>query len=90
MKRNVVGAAYVLEIEGDIEPMLRGPYISPDSRDSAARRLRAKDKQYENGIFALDLMKNGKVRVWSYSAGFLDGTFEVRAAAIMKETKGGK
>lgn len=83
-------AAYVLEIEGDIEPMLRGPYKSPDSRDSAARKLRTKDTQYENGIFALDLMKNGKVRVCSYSAGFLDGAFEARAVAIMKETKGGK
>jgi len=76
MKRNVVVAVYVLEIEGDIEPKLRGPYKSPDTRDRAAKRLRAKDENGENGIFALDLMKNGKVRVWAYSAGFLDGTFE--------------
>ncbi len=78
MKRNVVVAAYVLEIEGDIEPKLHGPYKSPDTRDRAAKRLRAKDEERENGIFALDLMKNGKVRVWAYSAGFLDGTFEAR------------
>ena len=78
MKRNVVVAAYVLEIEGDIEPKLRGPYKSPDTRDRAAKRLREKDKEKENGIFALDLMNNGKIRVWAYSAGFLEGTYEAR------------
>jgi hypothetical protein len=78
MKRNVVVAAYVLEIEGDIEPKLRGPYKNSDTRDRAARRLRAKDEECENGIFAVDLMKNGKVRVWAYSAGFLGGTSEAR------------
>jgi len=59
MKRNIVVAAYVLEIGGDIEPKLHGPYKSPDTRDRAAQRLRAKDKECENGIFALDLVKNG-------------------------------
>ena len=78
MKRNVVVADYVLEIEGDIEPKLRGSYKSPDTRDRAARRLREKDGEKENGIFALDLMNNGKIRVWAYSAGFLEGTYEAR------------
>jgi hypothetical protein len=78
MKRNVVVAAYVLVIEGDIEPKLHGPYKSPDVRDRAAKRLRAKDEERKNGIFVLDLMKNGKVHVWGYSAGFLDGTSEAR------------
>ncbi len=78
MKRNIVVATYVLEIEGDIEPKLHGPYKSPDSRDRAAKRLRTKDEACENGLFALDLMKNRKVRVWAYSAGFLDGTFQAR------------
>jgi hypothetical protein len=77
MKRNVVVAAYVLEIVGDIEPTLRGPYKNTDTRDRAAKRLRKKDAGKENGIFALDRMKNGKLRVWAYS-GFLDGTFEAR------------
>jgi hypothetical protein len=85
MKRNVVVAAYVLEIQGDIEPKLHGPYKSPDTRDRAAKRLRALDKGCENGIFALDLMKNGKVRVWAYSAGFLDGTCEARDEDQAKE-----
>ena len=76
MKRNVVVAAYVLEIEGDIEPKLRGPYKNPDTRDRAAKRLRQEDREKENGIFALDLMNNGKIRVWAYSGGFLGGTFE--------------
>jgi hypothetical protein len=78
MKRNVVVAAYVLEIVGDIEPMLRGPYKNTDTRDRAAKRLRARDEEYGNGIFALDLAKNGKVRVWAYSAGFLDTAYEAR------------
>jgi hypothetical protein len=72
MKKNVVVAAYVLEIVGDIEPTLRGPYKNTDTRDRAAQRLRQKDAGKENGIFALDLMNNGKIRVWAYSAGFLD------------------
>src|SRR5579864_4064299 len=78
MKRNTVVAAYVLEIVGDIEPTLRGPYKNADTRDRAAKRLREKDNENENAIFALDLMKNGKIRVWAYSAGFLNGTFEAR------------
>jgi hypothetical protein len=77
-KGSVVVAAYVLEIEGDIEPKLRGPYKSPDTRDCAARRLRERDGEKENGIFALDLMNDGKIRVWAYSAGFLEGTYEAR------------
>lgn len=44
MKKNVVVAAYVLEIEGDIEPKLRGPYKNTDTRDRAAKRLRVKDQ----------------------------------------------
>src|SRR6266705_3598947 len=72
MKRNVVIAAYALEIVGDIEPKLRGPYKNTDTRDRAAKRLRKKDAGKENGIFALDLMSNGKIRVLAYSAGFLD------------------
>jgi hypothetical protein len=72
MKRKVVVAAYVLEIVGDIEPTLRGPYKNMDTRDRAAKRLREKDAGKENGIFALDLMKNGKLHIWAYSAGFLD------------------
>jgi len=72
MKRKVVVAAYVLEIVGDIEPTLRGPYKNTDTRDRAAKRLREKDAEKENGIFALDLMNNGNLRVWAYSAGFLD------------------
>jgi hypothetical protein len=78
MKKNFVVAAYVLEIEGDIEPKLHGPYKTTDTRDRAAKRLRAKDEEQENGIFALDLLNDGKVRVWAYSAGFLDGTFETQ------------
>ena len=60
MKRNVVAAAYVLEIVGDLEPKLRGPYKNSDTRDRAAKRLRAKDEEYENGIFALDLGRTEK------------------------------
>src|SRR5260370_23386189 len=74
MKRNNVVAAYVLEIVGDIEPRLRGPYRNTDTRDRAAKRLREKDAEKENGIFALDLMNNGKIRVRTYSAEFLDET----------------
>src|ERR1019366_7860375 len=77
MKRHGVAAAYVLEIVGDLEPKLRGPYKNSDTRDRAAKRLRAMDEEYENGIFALDLVKNGKISVWAYSAGFLEGTYEV-------------
>ena len=76
MKRNTVVAAYILKIVGDIEATLRGPYKNTDTRDRAAKRLREKDAEKENGIFALDLMKNGKLHIWAYSAGFLDEAFE--------------
>ena len=61
---------FILKIEGDVEPVLIGPY-SDLERDVAAKAMRnASDG--EDGIFWLDL-DNGQVKVGSYSAGFMEG-----------------
>ena len=90
LKSSVVVAAYVLEIEGDIEPKLHGPYKSPDTRDRVAKRLRAKDEERGIGILVLDLMNSAKVRVWAYSAEFLDATFEARDKDQAEEIQKGE
>jgi len=63
---------YIIHVVGSIEPQLRGPYKTSQSRDLAARRLRqAKDE--EDGFFSLDIDKSGKPSIDSYSNGFMEG-----------------
>lgn len=45
---------YVLQIVGDVEPVLHGPYTSQDARDRRARALRVEDRQQENGLYRIE------------------------------------
>jgi hypothetical protein len=45
---------YVLEIWGDVEPVLHGPFGTGLERDQEAVRLITEDSQRRNGIYALD------------------------------------
>jgi len=63
---------FVLQVVGDIEPKLHGPYASQKARDKMAKRLR-KETAGEDGIFRLDVRADGRPEVCAYSAGFMTG-----------------
>jgi len=66
---------YVLEVLGDLEPTLHGPYQTAAGRDRKARALRAADDSQENGIYRLDVdvTAGGAAKVDSYSGLELGG-----------------
>ena len=65
---------YLLHIIRDVEPEILGPYETEESRDKAAKKLKAKDD--ESGIFMLDIVaKRGHAiptipKAYAYSARF--------------------
>jgi len=65
---------YLLQVWGDInfdgEPTLRGPYKTEALRDKAAKRYRKADPEANNGLFPLDVPRNSKPVVSTYSGGF--------------------
>ena len=63
---------YVLQVVGDVEPKLNGPYASEKARDRAARKLR-KETGGEDGIYSLDVRADWTPEVGAYSAGFMSG-----------------
>jgi hypothetical protein len=63
---------YILHVEGDIEPSLKGPYKTSGTRDLAARRLRQKTEG-KDGVFWMDVTDGKAPVVGSYSGGFLAG-----------------
>ena len=68
-KLKATGKFYVLQIIGDVEPTLHGPFDSEDERDAMARSLRDEDTTFKDGIYAAQI-KNGKLEVDSYSGAF--------------------
>lgn len=46
---------YVLEIQGDVEPVLHGSFPTREIRDRKAFSLRAKDPEAENGLYRLNV-----------------------------------
>jgi hypothetical protein len=61
---------YLLQIWGDIEPVLRGPYKTEALRDKAAKRYRKADPEKNNGLFPLDVPGNKRPTVHTYSGEF--------------------
>lgn len=62
---------YLIEVIGDIEPVLHGPYKTSHSRNGEALLLRMNDIEKKNGIFALDII-NGKPSIYTYSGGYME------------------
>ena len=63
---------YVIQVIGDIEPTLHGPYTHEEKRDAVARQLRKDDGgDLKDGIYPADI-KNGKLEVSSYSGRFFE------------------
>ena len=61
---------YLVFVEDDVEPSIRGPYSKEIDRDQAAKVLK-KEFGDQHGIFALDI-KKGVPSIWSFSGGFFD------------------
>lgn len=58
---------YVLQIIGDVEPVLHGSFATAEERDTEARRLRAADGEKENGLYPIE--SASRVIVASYFGG---------------------
>lgn len=65
---------YVLIVEGDIFPVLKGPFRTKAERDCAAFRYRKRNGD-DDGVYMLVVAPDGRAGVDSYSGGFLDGTW---------------
>ena len=57
---------WALELHGDIEPEMHGPFKQARHRDRAAQKLCDQDPEKENGIFAVDVT-NGIPDIYSSS-----------------------
>jgi len=62
---------YLLQIWGDVEPSVLGPYRTESERDNNARKLRQTDPDGEHDIFMLDISARRVARVRAYRGGFL-------------------
>lgn len=60
---------YLIVVYGDIEPITKGPYATPKTLLRAALKARKDDPNKENGIFWLDIAKNGKPKIGAWSGG---------------------
>jgi hypothetical protein len=60
---------YLLEVEGGVEPIVRGPYRAKIERDSAAKRIRLSQEE-DDGLFWLDINEVGVPTIGVYTAGF--------------------
>jgi hypothetical protein len=60
---------YLLEVEGGVEPIVRGPYHAKIKRDSVAKRIRLSQEE-DDGLFWADIDGVGVPTVGAYAAGF--------------------
>ena len=60
---------YLLEVEGGVEPIVRGPYRTKIERDSAAKRIRL-SQQEDDGLFWADIDEVAVLTIGAYTAGF--------------------
>ena len=63
---------YLLHIEGDVEPCLKGPYTTDRGRLLVARKIRRQTD--EDGVYRLDTDSKGNPFVYSFSGGEIEGT----------------
>jgi hypothetical protein len=65
MKKNY----YLLEVEGGVEPIVRGPYRTKIERDNAAKQIRL-CQQEDDGLFWADIDEVAVLTIGAYTAGF--------------------
>ncbi len=63
------GKYYLLEVEGGVEPIVRGPYRAKIERDSAAKRIRLSQEE-DDSLFWADVDGIGRLTIGAYAAGF--------------------
>ncbi len=56
---------YLVEIVGDIEPVLHGPYKTYRKRDEKARFIRSQDPEGRTGLFRLDIDREPIIRPYT-------------------------
>jgi hypothetical protein len=69
MERIMRKKYYLLEVEGGIEPIVRGPYQTKRERDNAARKIR-RNQQEDDGLFWTEVDETGAFVAGAYAAGF--------------------
>jgi hypothetical protein len=57
---------WLVVVEGDVEPRLKGPFKSDRVRVVAAQEHRGKDCQERDGLYLLDISASGSPRVHSF------------------------
>jgi hypothetical protein len=65
MKKNY----YLLEVEGGVKPIVRGPYRTKHERDNIAKQIRQQQKE-DDSLFWADVGEAGILAVGAYMAGF--------------------
>ena len=65
MKKNY----YLIEVEGSVEPIVRGPYHTKHERDNAAKQVRLQ-QQEDDGLFWADIDEAGTLAAGAYRADF--------------------
>ena len=72
---------YVVNVQGGVEPgIVAGPFQSIKTLEAGlVKYLKNGDyKHEEDGLFGLDITKNGTPKMWAWEGGFMD---EMRAKA---------
>jgi hypothetical protein len=62
---------YIIQVVGDVEPVLHGPYKKESEQDKAAKQLRLENGDAD-GIYHAKASKTGKLSVGSYTALFFE------------------
>jgi hypothetical protein len=65
--------AYLLILWGDCEPDIRGPFATPDQRDTIARELR-RDYGVGHGLFRIDVGADGSYEASVFRCAELETT----------------
>lgn len=60
---------YLIAVPGCIDPEVKGPFVSEEEQDTAAKRIR-KEQREEDALFWAIVEKDGELNVGAYSAGF--------------------
>jgi hypothetical protein len=60
---------YLLEVEGGVEPIVRGPYRTELEWDNAAKQIRQSQGE-DDGLFWADIDGTGELTIGAYAAGF--------------------
>ena len=64
---------YLVELVGDLEPVIYGAYLNVSTRDAVAKRCRSRDPLERNGLYKLNIEDNVPEMI-PYSAAFFEET----------------